>query len=66
MLLSIMATAFCAHFLSPTFLSQLSTTKGADGKPESKLTRFNLLTAGGFLLSAVTPSPDPPHLTPLT
>jgi len=53
MLLSIMATAFCAHFLSPQFLSQLSITKAADGKEESKLTRFNILTAGGFLLSAV-------------
>jgi sodium-coupled neutral amino acid transporter 11 len=53
MLLSIMATAFCAHFLSPQFLSQLSATKAADGKEESKLSRFNILTAGGFLLSAV-------------
>ena len=57
MLLSIMATAFCAHFLSPQFLSQLSTTKAADGTEESKLSRFNILTAGGFLLSAVLSAP---------
>lgn len=52
-LLSILATAFCAHFLSPQFLAQLSTTRAPDGTPESKLPRFTLLTAGGFVLSAV-------------
>lgn len=53
MLLSILATAFCAHFLSPQFLAQLSETKAADGTKESKLPRFSILTAGGFALSAV-------------
>jgi sodium-coupled neutral amino acid transporter 11 len=52
-LLSILATAFCAHFLSPQFLAQLSDTKATDGSTESKLPRFGLLTAGGFALSAV-------------
>ena len=62
MLLSILATAFCAHFLSPQFLAQLSTTRAPDGTPESKLPRFTLLTAGGFVLSAVPPRHPNPAL----
>ena len=64
MLLSILATAFCAHFLSPQFLDQLSTTRAADGTEQSKLPRFTLLTAGGFILSAVPPRHPNPRLWP--
>jgi len=48
-LVSILATAFCAHFLAPQFFSQLS----AEIDGSSKMPRFNLLSAGGFGLSAV-------------
>ena len=64
MLLSILATAFCAHFLSPQFLDQLSTTRAADGTEQSKLPRFTLLTAGGFILSAVPPRHPNPRPSP--
>ena len=63
-LLSILATAFCAHFLSPQFLDQLSATRAADGTEQSKLPRFTLLTAGGFILSAVPPRHPNPRPSP--
>ncbi|KAL1528857.1 hypothetical protein AB1Y20_010180 [Prymnesium parvum] len=47
-LVSILATAFCAHFIAPQFYNELADTK--DGS--SKMPAFNLLTAGGFVLSA--------------
>ncbi|KAL3907458.1 MAG: hypothetical protein SGPRY_010161, partial [Prymnesium sp.] len=39
-LLSILATAFCAHFLTPQFYNELSENKDST----SKMPRFNLLT----------------------
>merc|ERR1711972_517648 len=49
-LVSILATAFCAHFIAPQFYNELSDGGGDDGS--SKMGRFNILTAGGFALSA--------------
>lgn len=54
-LVSIMATAFLAHFIAPQFYNELSAGEGADGKPATggKMGRFTQLTGGGFLMSGL-------------
>ena len=53
-LMSILATAFCAHFVAPQFYNELAPSDDKGGaQTGSKLPRFNLLTIGGFGLSAV-------------
>lgn len=59
-LMSILATAFCAHFIAPQFYNELAPDGGngaSQGSPQvstgSKMGRFNALAAGGFGLSAV-------------
>lgn len=47
-LVSMLATSFCAHFLAPQFYNDLSSA----GK-ESKTGRYAALTAAGFILSAL-------------
>merc|ERR1719203_1773599 len=48
-LVTILATAFCAHFIAPQFYNELSD----GGSANSKLPRFGLLTLAGFALSAL-------------
>ena len=58
-LVSLLATAFLAHFNAPTMYSQLAAPE--DGSP--KLRRFNRVVAGG--LGRANPSPHPhPHPHP--
>ena len=56
-LLSILATSFCAHMLAPNFYNELSpgeSESGAAQQPRaSKLARFNLLVGSGFGLSGM-------------
>jgi len=52
-LVSILATAFMAHFLTPQFYSQLSSGTPTKDAKVQKMKRFNVLVMSGFALSGL-------------